>query len=71
MKLTLNRLDLQTLGHEIGGKNEEEEIDKVVKYSSKNLTIELEKMAENRGLGWGSIRIWALSFFFETSKAGT
>jgi hypothetical protein len=29
MKLTLVRLDLQTLGHEIGGKNEEE-IDRVV-----------------------------------------
>jgi hypothetical protein len=32
MKLTLVWLDLQTLGHEIGGKNEEEEIDQVVKY---------------------------------------
>jgi hypothetical protein len=29
MKLTLVWLDLQTLGHEIGGKNEEEE---AVKY---------------------------------------
>jgi hypothetical protein len=32
MKLTLVWLDLQSLEHEIGGKNEEEEIDQVVKY---------------------------------------
>jgi hypothetical protein len=32
MKLTLDQLDLQTLGHEIGGKNEEEEIDQVIRY---------------------------------------
>jgi hypothetical protein len=32
MKLTLVQLDLQTLGHEIGGKYEEEEIDQIVKY---------------------------------------
>jgi hypothetical protein len=32
MKFMLIRLDLQTLGHEIRGKNEEEEIDRVVKY---------------------------------------
>jgi hypothetical protein len=32
MKLALVWLDLQTLGHEIGGKNEEEEIDLVLKY---------------------------------------
>ena len=31
-------MDLQTLGHEIGGKNEEEEIDQTVKYLGGNLT---------------------------------
>jgi hypothetical protein len=31
MKLALVRLDLQTLGHEIGGKNEEK-IDQAIKY---------------------------------------
>jgi hypothetical protein len=37
MKLTLVRLDLQTLRHEIGEKNEKEEIDRVVKYQGGNL----------------------------------
>ena len=51
MKLTLDWLDLQTLWHETGGKNEEVEIDQEIKYQGGNLTIELENMVANRDLG--------------------